>query len=315
VRRPVILAEGEIAAPGTLAVDAPVPGAAAVYSHWQDGGATPVELLADTSTAMLVRAAEDEARWLAPFTTVANHHVDADGLLALACACRPDLARRHGPLLIAAAEAGDFTNWTGPAAFRLMVAIHQRMRDQPNGTALACAITDGLDALITESQQPDAERDAAVTQVEDTIARLQRREGFAIADHGPCWSIAWTRRLGHATDVFGSIYRPDDLPLWALDAVVPRHVFQLTSERTDDGWNHVLEAPRHSWARTVDRPSVAWPDLTMLAEDLARQEPEVRWCARPAAGGIAFTGLLSGRGSQMSPEDVLHRSAAYQAAG
>ncbi len=303
-RRPVILPDGATAAPGTLAVDAPVPGAAAIYSHWLDGGATPDPLRADTSTATLVLAAQDEDRWLSPYTTVANTHVDADGLLSLACACRPDLARRHGPLLIAAAEAGDFTNWTGPDAFRLLLTIHQAMRDGPGGTALAEQVTDGLEDLIARSRTRDPERDAAVAQVEAAIDRLRRREDVTLVNHGSWWSIAWSRHQGHATDVFGAVYWPDDLPLWALDAVIPRHAFQLTSERTGDGWNHVLEAPRHSWARTVIRPMVAWPDLTDLAALLRERDPTGWWSARPGAGGIAFTALLAGKRTHVAPEEL-----------
>ena len=304
MRRPVIRAEGQHAAPGTWAVDAPVPGAAAIYSHWQDGGATPTDLLADTSTGMLVRAAEDEARWLTPYRLVANTHVDADGLLALACACRPDLARRHGPLLIAAAEAGDFTEWTGEAGFRLLMVLHQMMRDGPGGTALAEQVVDQFEELIIRSQDPEAERDAAVALVVEAIARLQRQDGITILRQDGWWSLAWERRLGHASDVFGQIPSVDDLPLWAMEAVVPRGAFLLTSEKIPSGWRHVFEAPRYSWARTVVRPPVAWPDLRPVAEALTQREPTAGWCAGPEAGRVAFTGLLACVSSALTPDDL-----------
>jgi hypothetical protein len=99
---------GSSAPHGSLAVDAGVTGAAATYSHWQGAQATPAQLLADTSTGILVRAAGDPRRWLDGFPVVCNNHIDADGLLAALFALRPDLAARYGAVAIAAAEAGDF---------------------------------------------------------------------------------------------------------------------------------------------------------------------------------------------------------------
>ena len=147
-RTPRFVLMGETAPAGSLAVDGAVPGAAAIYSHWQGDHTTPEALAADTSTGMLVRAACEEGRWLDRFAVVCNNHIDADGLLSVLCACRPDLARIHAPRLIAAATAGDFTQWTGAVAYDLLLRVHQHIalhQSTGPGWEQRC-----LDALLTQ---------------------------------------------------------------------------------------------------------------------------------------------------------------------
>ena len=126
---PRILSSGETAPAGALVLDGAAPGGAATYSHWQQAPACPTELDADTSTGMALRAAADPGRWLGGFTWAVNDHVDADGLLSLAVACRPEVGRAHAAEILGAAEAGDFATWPGEAPFRLMLLIHQLMRN------------------------------------------------------------------------------------------------------------------------------------------------------------------------------------------
>ena len=292
--QPRFLAAGEAPPPATLVVDCAAAGGAATYSHWRGAPAAPRELAADTSTAMVVAAAREPARWLAGFTWVANDHIDADGLLAMALACRPELAARHAALLIGAAEAGDFAAWPGAPAFRLMLRLHQLIRTEQaaGGTwqQRCCArVAADLDALIAESAQPDPARDAQVAQVEATRARLAGGDGFRVVRSGRLATIAWQCRLGHAWDAFLGVHQPDDLPICALDGVAPVATWQLLAERSAGGTVYVLDAPRHAWAQTVRRPAVAIPDLARLAGDLQRRESGgCRWVARPAAAQVGF---------------------------
>jgi hypothetical protein len=308
--RPRFVPTGECAPPGALAVDGPVAGAVATYSHWQGLHTTPPELVADTSTGMLVRAAADPERWLAPFTTACNHHVDADGLLSLLAACRPELALAHGARLIAAATTGDFTCWTGPAAYDLVLRLHQLIRDHQvsgPGWEQRCleATIAQADQLLTGEWPGARERQQAIAQVEAAIAALPRP-----TITGVLATVRWPRRCGHASDGFLAVYQPDDLPLLALSTAIPPTCFQLLIEETPAGSVVCLDAPRHSWAHTVDLPLIRWPDLNTLARDLAAGDPGVPWTARPGAEAVGFTCLIASRGpSRLDPDEISARCA------
>ncbi len=293
---PRFVPAGAMAPIDALAIDGAVPGARAVYSHWQGDHTTPAELQADTSTGMLVRAATDPDRWLAPFAGVVNNHVDADGLLSLLAACRPGLAVRHAPLLIAAATTGDFTVWTGERPFDLVLRLHQLIRGLQAGgpgweqRCLEAAVAAG-DDLLGGSWPGEDERRAAIAQAVAAIAQPP-----AIRIDADLAVVTWERRRGHRSDGFLTVYEPDDLPLLALSTRIPPHCFQLLCEGTAEGAVIVLDAPRHSWARTVDLPTVPWPDLASLAAELRAAEPALAWCARPAAAETGFTCLLASCG-------------------
>lgn len=295
---PRVVAPGAAAPPGSLAVDGDPPGAAAYLSHWPGTPLPPAAFAADSATGLVVRAAAAPG-WLDPFPTACNNHLDADGLLALVAACRPDLARAHAPLLEGAAEAGDFGAWPGPAAFRLLLRVHQHLRAH-GGEAQACAEQAVAEAerLFAEAGQADGERDAQTAQVEAAIAALPSclhlRPRLAL--------VRWRRRHGHAWDQFNVVYAADDLPLWALAPHCGDTRFQLLVEEAADGRRCCLDAPRHSWARTVHRPAVPWPDLASLA---ARLQAEERgggvWTTGAAARAVGFTTLLACLGGDGRP--------------
>ncbi len=317
--RPLFLAAGQAPPPRTLTVDCGVPGAAS-YSHWRGAPPTPPELLADTSTAIVCAAAVDPARWLAGFDHVANDHIDADGLLAMAAACRPDLAVTHRDLLIGAAESGDFNRWPGEPAFRLMLRVHQAIHaEMARGAGwqqrIADAVCSGLDRLIADSQKPDPERDAEVAQVLDARRRLSAQEGFAVGLRSGLVVVTWRRRLGRPSDRFTAVHDPDDLPAWALDAVAGPADFQLLGMHDGDGTIWQLDAPRHSWARTATLPTIVWPDLAPLAARLQDQEPgSCTWLARPAASRIGFVCLLASQTPSRLASEVVTSAVAQAVA-
>ncbi len=299
---------GTTAPAEALAVDGAVAGARAVYSHWQGDHTTPAALAADTSTGMLVRAASDEARWLQQFPVVCNNHIDADGLLSVLGACRPALARAHAKLLIAAATAGDFTTWTGEGGYRLLLRLHQLIRGaQASGAGweqrlLETVVADG-EALVTSDDLPGKdERDLACRQA---LAAIERLRHTPPKIHGRVAVVRWQRQLGHASDTFLGVYAPDDLPLIALSTAIAPQLFQLLLEDTGAGLIVDFSAPRHSWAKTVDLPSVPWPDLGGLAAELRAEEPEVAWTARPGAEKIGFTCLLASQNPSQFAADRL----------
>ena len=297
---------GSSAPHGSLAVDAGVAGATATYSHWQGAQATPPQLLADTSTGILVQAAGDPRRWLDAFPLVCNNHIDADGLLAATFALRPELALDHSVVAIAAAEAGDFCEWPGEAGFRLMLRLHQVLRDlgdqRREGTWEESAYQQVIAEAprwFAEAAESDPERDAEVARVAETIRRLSARHGFSVHDDGRLLTIAWSARLGHPCDQFSpiAIGRPDDLPVWAIHGAYPglaRRRVQLLAMATPAGTQYRLEGPRHAWARTVDRPGWSAPALIQVAERLQGLERNaVQWICGALANRLGMTCVLA----------------------
>lgn len=263
-----------------LAVDGTVPGAAATYSHWHD--APPVALRGDTSTALLLEAARDPGTWLAPYAVAVLSHIDADGLLALAIACQPTSALRHADLLIGAAEAGDFREWPGAAGFRLLLLLHQLVQEEeqrggPWQERLCTRAGQELEAWVRRSTLPDAVRDAAVEHVRQALVRLQRQDGVQVRGDARLTTVRWPRRDGHPPDAFLRIQEADDLPPWALAAIVPERALTLLAMETPAGTHYQLEAPRWSWARTTWRRPFPWPDLRPVARALQAEERGGCW--------------------------------------
>jgi hypothetical protein len=300
LRRPRFLTAGERPGPRSLGVDGALAGCAEVYSHWRDARPTPSELAGDTSAEILLRAAADPTRWLDRFDDVCNDHVDADGLLAMAIACRPEAALPHRELLIGAAEAGDFDAWPGEVSFRLTLRLHQLVRDEKakgSGWEQRCcdAAVDHLTELIADSARPDPERDAEVALVLDAKRRIERRDGIAIDGDERLRVIRWRSRLGHAPNAFMAVHQPDDLPSWALSAALPADRCQLLAMEDEGGTTFLLDSARWSWARTTRRPTVPWPDLSLMARSLQTREPVggCTWLALPASRRVGFVCLLA----------------------
>ncbi len=317
------LAAGAAAPERCLAVDGVIAGAQFTLSHWRGAPPPPPHLDGDTSSAMLLAAAADGGRALAGLEWACNDHVDADGLIAVALACRPELASA-GELLIGAAEAGDFAAYPGASAYRLMLRLHQHLRAcRAQGAGWEQAIYAGIAAampgLISESARRDPERDAQLTLVEAVRARLRAQDGFTLTRAPGLLTISWRKRAGQAGDPFCAVHQAEDLPLIAIDAVAGIGEGQLLAMAEGGGTVYRLDAPRHSWARTVVHPPWAWPDLTAVAARLQVEEGAggCRWLARPLAAGLGFTCLLGSAQAQSAapaasrlPPELVERTCA-----
>jgi hypothetical protein len=302
-----------------LVVDGFMPGAAATYSHWKGAPEAPAALRADTSTQMLLQAACDPKRWLEPYTIACNDHVDADGLLATAIACNPDLGLAHASLLIHTAEAGDFSAWSGEEALRMLLAIHQYIRaaHQRGDAWQSRAYQDfpaALPLLIQQHREHDAERDAQIATIISARSRLLAAEEVRITATRTLTTIAWQKRHGIGRDTPTLVHQDEDYPLWSFDAIAPTNSFQLLAMCQAGGTVYRLDAPRHSWALTVKRSPVTWPDAERLRALLqARESGPCHWVCKPAASAFGFVCLLAssnGSGelapSRLSEEAMRH---------
>jgi hypothetical protein len=123
-------------------------------SHWP-GNTTPPHLRADLSVEIAMRFAADpgRAQLLGSRQIITNDHYDTDGVLAAWVVLHPDDAPGHASALIATAEAGDFYEFTTPAAVQADLTI-QAFADRQR-SPLAAGFTGRTEAEV-EQQASDA---------------------------------------------------------------------------------------------------------------------------------------------------------------
>jgi len=284
----------------TLIVDCARTDGAATWSHWPDAPELPTAWRADTSTGQVLRILAQDPQQCAAFSWVANDHLDVDGVLAVACACRGTDILPYAAVLEAAAECGDFTAWVDESAIRLCWHLHQIIGQEQAAAGTwqnRCLerITRTLPEIIDASGKADRQRDAAWQCVSAARARVQARSGVTVEHLGDVVSVIWQRgEYGHAWDAFLGVPSHDDMPTLALAGHWPDTCFRLAGEHSPAGTVYVLDAPGHSWAATVRRPRVRWPDLGRAAHRLQAVETAAcRWVTRPQAAQISFVGQLA----------------------
>jgi hypothetical protein len=294
-----------------LGVDGLPGGCAALWSHWPHAPLPPADLADDTATGMVVRAALDPQRWLAPWALAIDDHADVDGCLALAACADPETAHRHPALLRAAAECSDFACYTGPAALRLALLVNRTLegcQDDAERTAAARRIAGDLDGLCRRATAGDGDLDDSVRAVEDALERLHARRAVEWWRCGPLLAVRWSGS-GRGADPFAAGMIPPGIGTHALSALAP-DLPQFLVVDGPDGSRMWLDAPRHAWARTVRRPAWAARDLAPLAAGLAAEDPEAGWCAGEAARRDGFSCLLAApAGSRLDPGTVAARIA------
>src|SRR2546423_8886002 len=94
------------------------------FSHWK-GNETPASVKADTSTeiALNVVSSPNLNELTKGIDLVTNNHFDTDGVLSVWTMLNGERAQPLRDKLIAAAEAGDFSELSTPAAVRASIVI------------------------------------------------------------------------------------------------------------------------------------------------------------------------------------------------
>jgi hypothetical protein len=316
-RHPVVfLKEGAAPPPGAIAIDAACPDVALDLSHWRAGN-VPASLIGDTGFELAWQARQQgllEPLFGAPLV---NDHVDADGLLSAAALSWPDevMSPATVAMLRRAAACGDFTEWHGSEALALVLTLHEWIDEaQAAGGAWEQAVyqrvQEGWQACLEAVRQPSDAVQSMLQQVEVRRRELSSRVQLLSL---PGWAVAfWHEEHGHRTDVYGAVHWQDDVPLWLLDVALPRAALQYSAWRTAAGWQHMIEAPRYSWAITKIRPMIhqepEWDAICSRLNDL--EQSEVEWSQTTAAES-AFTGRLCAMdqkrdiGSCLAPTQVL----------
>src|SRR5258705_3715733 len=103
------------------------------FSHWE-GNATPPEVKADTSTEIALNLVASPNRSLLTndLELLTNNHFDTDGVLSVWTVLNGERATEFRDVLIAAAEAGDFSEYSSRDGVRVSLAIQDTGQASPN---------------------------------------------------------------------------------------------------------------------------------------------------------------------------------------
>ncbi len=266
---------GETGPAEGVCCDGLVDGCKLQLSHW-GGNATPAELKRDTSVEIAMAAVESGVR----ATLVANNHFDADGVIAVFTLLHPEMAREHRDVLVAAAEAGDFEEWTTPEGMKLEMALRRLVALKPDRDAYEIALRE-LPMLARDVSKfenlwaSDWQALEAADARADRDATFERVGEIAIVTHHGAELPAQvvTKRTRGAKRI-----------LWAFER--------------DAGFDYLYDMPRYSWADTVLRPPLPKPSRNALARGLPG-----KWTLK---GDLGMTGLLRTRAPiDAPPREVL----------
>src|ERR1041385_2084940 len=111
-----------------LSVDGTVPNSVH-FSHW-NGNETATELKADTSTeiALNLVSSPDKDQFTNNIDLVTNNHFDTDGMLSVWTVMTGEAALKYRDVLISAAEAGDFSEYSSARSEERRVGKECRSR-------------------------------------------------------------------------------------------------------------------------------------------------------------------------------------------
>ena len=262
------------------------------FSHWK-GNETPSSVNADTSTeiALNLVAAPNRDELTRGIDLVTNNHFDTDGVLSVWTMLNGERALPLRDKLIAAAEAGDFSELSTQEGVRASIVIQGSDSPTDVGSPLA-------QQLGGEPVDDDARAyELVLPHVERVLTRMN--------DYASLWCDAWNRiasalesfakgrsrvteddeaRLSVVTlapDIFSpSGFKPTRhcAPFTAISHHARGEVF-LIATPLDGGWAYRIDYPYYSWAETIVRPKIERRDFSSLIARLnqAEENPTGRW--------------------------------------
>ena len=293
------------------------------FSHWE-GNSTPTEVKADTSTeiALNLVASPNRAALTQGIELVTNNHFDTDGALSCWTVLTGERALAYRDLLISAAEAGDFSEYSSDDGVRVSIAIQGSDQASPNnddGSPLARL-------LAGEEVDDDARAyELVLPKVEDLLRHIN--------DYESLWRDGWERVVtavesferGKSTvvehsdisvitlapELFdGAGFSPTrhSAPYTAISKFARGKLF-LIAIPTVSGWFYRIDYPYYSWAETVVRPQVPRRDLAGALQLLNGRETnqDGRWQTdnREMTSAVKFldrNGTLAA--SRLAPDEV-----------
>jgi len=294
------------------------------FSHWE-GNSTPAQVKADTSTeiALNLVASPDRAALTKGIELVTNNHFDTDGVLSVWTVLNGRRALEYRDLLVSAAEAGDFSEYSSDAGVRVSIAIQGSDQASPNdddGSPLARLLAGEAvhdEARAYELVLPEVER--LLTNVNDyeslwregwesvvaAIESFERGES-TVTEYSDLSLITLAPGL-----FSGNGFSPTrhSAPFTAISKFARGKLFVIAIP-SGSGWFYRLDYPYYSWAETVVRPHVKHRDLSGALEVLNNKEGnrDGNWQMdnREMTSAVKF--LDSKRVlavSQLDPQDVI----------
>jgi hypothetical protein len=306
-----------------LSVDGTVDNNSIHFSHWE-GNTTPAELKTDTSTEIALNLVASPNREVLTkgIELVTNNHFDTDGVLSVWTVLNGERALAYRDLLIAAAEAGDFSEHSSDDGVRVSIAIQGSDQASPNnkdGSPLARLIAgEDVDdeARAYELVLPEIER--LLSNV-NAYERLWREDWDRVAaaiesfERGKSSVTQYPEisLITLAPEIFdGAGFSPTkhSAPFTAISKYAKGELF-LIAIPTPSGWFYRLDYPYYSWAETVVRPRVTRRDLSGALQLLNSKETnrDGRWQLdnREMTSAVKFldaTGMLAA--SRLPPNEV-----------
>jgi len=292
------------------------------FSHWQ-GNTTPAEVKADTSTGIALNlvASPNRAELTRGIDLVTNNHFDTDGVLSVWTVLTGERALAHRELLIAAAEAGDFSEHSSDDGVRVSIAIQGSDQASPNnddGSPLARLLAGEEvddDARAYELVLPEVER--LLTNI-NAYESLWREGWNSVAAAIESFERAKSSVTEYsdislvtlAPELFdGAGFSPTKhaAPYTAISKFA-KAAFFLIAIPTTGGWFYRLDYPYYSWAETVARPRIERRDLTNALALLNDKEGnrDGRWQIdnREMTSAVKFLSNATLAASRLEPDDV-----------
>src|SRR5437588_9705746 len=256
------------------------------FSHW-NGNKTPASVKADTSTATVLNvvAAPNRKELTHGIDLVTNNHFDTDGVLSVWAMLTGERALDLRDRLVAAAEAGDFSEFSSVDGVRASIVIQ------------------GSDSPIDKSGSPLAQQVAGrpvTDEAESYVATLPHIEHVIkhTGQYESLWRDSWTRietaldsfakgesRVEEFDDaklslvtlaptIFGSVgFDPQQhsAPFTAISHHARGELF-LIATPMNGGWAYRIDYPYYSWAETVVRPKIVRRHFSSLMARLNELE-------------------------------------------
>ncbi|MBV9210476.1 MAG: hypothetical protein JOZ52_07595 [Acidobacteria bacterium] len=256
------------------------------FSHWA-GNETPAAVKADTSTeiALNLVGSTDREELMKGVELVTNNHFDTDGVLSVWTVLAGERALDLRAELIAAAEAGDFSEFTGENGVRASIVIQGS--DDPvdeAGSPLARHLSGGAsfnDARAYELVLPEVERVIRQTSDyeflwRDVWERIEAAmESFERgASRVEEYADEKLSLITLAPDVHSSSgFKPTKhgAPFTAISRYARGELYLITKPLAD-GWSYRMDFPYYSWAETIVRPRVVRRDFSGLVAKLNELE-------------------------------------------
>jgi hypothetical protein len=257
------------------------------FSHWE-GNQTPAEVKADTSTGIALNLVGSPNRGVLTqgIELVTNNHFDTDGVLSVWTVLTGAAALDHRDKLIAAAEAGDFSEFSSEQGVRTSIVIQGSDQASPNnetGSPLARQLA-GADVDEKKSYElvlPEVERVLTRTDEYESLWRPaweQIAKAVESFESGRSrveeFSDSKISLITLAPDVFTtSGFNPTrhSPPYTAISRYARGELF-LIGTPLRNGWVYRLDYPYYSWAETVSRPKIHRRELAPILKQLNELE-------------------------------------------